>query len=277
MGNFGSCAGTKRRTEFYNMSINITDEDKVDFYDVYSKIDKNTILEVVSNSFNLNFETGSMFIDAKYGNVNLNIKPEMLSANNVFKQTLAAIALCFSENGPMSVGELWASLESNDNFKRIITPTCWKATGDINQEFNSIVANGGYADISENHDIRTRIMISMTTLGLAGDRPSGVRMILLALFSLNEELLRNFVVGYANLSSGLYVGRKAAAAPVSSGLRKAAAAAPGVKASGRGGRIRKTKFRKPKIIKTRKNKSHHYKMMSKRRKYNNNKTKNRKK
>ena len=163
---------------------------------------------------------------------------------------------------------MWDSLETNDNFKRIITPTCWKATGDINQEFNSIVANGGYANVHENEKIRNDIMNKMTTLGLAGDRPSGVRMILLALFAPSEHLLRNFVVGYANVASGLYVGRKAAEAPVSSAIRG--------KASGRGGRIRKTKFRKPKMIKTRKNKSHHYKMMSKRRKYNNNKTKNRK-
>lgn len=281
MGNFGSCAGTKRKTEFHSMSIHITDEDELDYYDVYSKIDKSTILEVVSNSFNLDFGRGdTMVIDAKYGNVNLNIKPEMLSANNVFKQTLTAIEICFRESGRMSVGDLWASLESTDKFKRIITPTCWKATGDINQEFNSIVANGGYANIPENQSIRDSIMNALTTLGLAGDRPSGVRMILLALFSLNEgSLIRNFVVGYANPSSGLYVRRTAADAAASSGTRgkvAAAAAAPGGKAAGRGGRIRKTKFRKPKIIKTRKNKSHHYKMMSKRRKYNNNKTKNRK-
>ena len=284
MGNFGSCAGTKRATEFHSMSIHIVDDEiEGDYYDVYSKIDKSTILEVVSNSFNLDFGGGNtMVIDAKYGNVNLNIKPEMLSANNVFKQTLAAIEICFSESRSMSVEDLWASLESNDKFKRIITPTCWKATGDINQEFNSIVANGGYAKIHDNQDIIDSIMNAWTTLGLAGDRPSGVRMILLALFSLNPDLLlRNFVVGYANPSSGLYVGRTAAAAPASSSTRgKAAAgvkAAPGLNAAvKRGGRIRKTKFRKPKMIKTRKNKSHHYKMMSKRRKYNNNKTKNRK-
>jgi hypothetical protein len=73
MGNFGSCAGTKRTTEFHSMSIHITDEDELDYYDVYSKIDKSTILEVVSNSFNLDFGRGdTMVIDAKYGNVNLN-------------------------------------------------------------------------------------------------------------------------------------------------------------------------------------------------------------
>ena len=132
-----------------------------------------------------------------------------------------------------------------------------KATGDINQEFNSIVNNGGYDDIPAYQDIINAINNSKTTLGLAGDRPSGVRMILLALFALDRrKLLPKFVVGYANSTNGLYV-----SVPLT-----------GKKG---GGRIRKTKFRKPKMIKTRKNKSHHYKIISTRRKYNN-KTKNRK-
>lgn len=257
MGNFGSCAGTKRANEFYSMNIKIKDNGGYDYYDVYSKIHHSTILQGISNSFNLNFGGEDMVIEAKYGNINLNEKPEMLSANNVFRKTLEAIEICFRESQIITVADLWNSLESDDNFKRIITPTCMKATGDINQEFNSIVNNGGYDNISENLEIINVINNTKMTLGLAGDRPSGVRMILLALFALDRrKLIPNFVVGYAN-SNGLYV----SVPPLSK----------------KGGRIRKTKVRKPKIIKTRKNKSQQYKMMSTRRKYNNNnKTKNRK-
>ena len=259
MGNFGSCAGTKRANEFYSMNIKIVDSGGYDYYDVYSKIDHSTILKVISNSFNLNFgREEDMVIEAKYGNVNLNEKPEMLSANNVFRKTLEAIEICFRESPISNVDLLWNSLESDDNFKRIITPTCMKATGDINQEFNSIVNNGGYDDIRDNREIINVINNSKMTLGLAGDRPSGVRMILLALFALDRrKLIPKFVVGYANSANGLYV-----SVPPLPGKRE-------------GGRIRKTKFRKPKMIKTRKNKSHHYKIISTRRKYNN-KTKNRK-
>ena len=280
MGNFGSCAGTKRKNEFYGMGINIIDTDGGDFYNVYSKIKNVNILNIISNNFNLDFGGGpEMFIEATYGNVNLNEKPEMLSANNVFRQTLDAIEICFREAPSMSVDDLWIMLESNENFKRIITPTCLKATGDINQEFNSIVNNGGY-NSALNQSVTNTINNVNLTLGLAGDRPSAVRMILLALCATNRgELLPSFVVGYANLAHGLYVYRPPDhVSGMSLRLKKIekAGAAGAAVATGRGGRIRKTKFRKPKMIKTRKNKSHHYKMISKRRKYNNNKTKNRK-
>jgi hypothetical protein len=157
---------------------------------------------------------------------------------------------------PTDVDTLWGLLYTSENFKKIITPTCQKATGDINQEHNSIVNHGGYSETDNPYVIALRDKL---TGGFAGDRPSGVRMILLALFANPDHLLSNFVVGYANVNDSLLVkSQQFSLLPVKTG-----------------GSIRKTKFRKQRIMKTRKNKLYHYKMMSKRRKYNN-KTKNRK-
>lgn len=256
MGSFGSCAGIKRENEFISMNIRITNTDESDYYDVYSKVDKK-LLEVVSNSFNLNFvgEAESMVIECRLSNINLDIKPEMLSANNVFKVTLGVIeGIMKEQTAPIPVRDLWESLYSSTNFKKIITPTCQKATGDINQELNSIVRNGGYYDTSQKDRIE-QINIKKITVGLAGDRPSGVRMILLALHATQrDQLLSSFAVGYANVSESLVVFQGIPPPPEDK----------------KGGRITKTKFRKTKRNNTRKNKLYHYRPVSKRRKYYNN-------
>jgi hypothetical protein len=282
MGNFGSCAGAKRIEEFMGMSVKITsDVDSTDFYEVYSKIDGSK-LEVISNSFSLCFDSQDptqqvptqqeMFIECRLSDIDLNNKPEMLSANNVFKETLKTIVIIMKEaqDVPQEVDALWGLLYRSDNFKKILKYLCQKATGDINQELNSIVKNGGYipaeGSTKQKTDIDIINNINCLNVGLAGDRPSGVRMILLALYATNprEHLLSNFVVGYGNATNSLVVARPPPAAEVGvGGLAR------------KGGSIRKTKFRKQKIMKTRKNKLYHHKMMSKRRKYNN-KTKNRK-
>jgi hypothetical protein len=261
MGNFGSCAGNKKTTEFYGMNINIVSKNGDDYYDVYSKIDIRTV-EVVTNSFILYFPTGegdaveSMVIECRLGNINLDEKPDMLSANNVFKVTLQVIEGILKEaQGPMNIEKLWDSLYTSENFKKIITPMCQKATGDINQELNSIVKNGGY------YDYPSVGLDSKYTVGLAGDRPSGVRMALLALYADKGQLLANYVVGYGNVSESFLI--------------QSLQPTPAQPVKRKGGGVRKTRLRNPKIMKTRKNKLHHYKMMSKRRKHNN-KTKNRK-
>lgn len=263
MGSFGSCAGAKKIAEFFNMLLKLADLSEADFYEVVSKINGTILVEVV-NSFNLFFgpnEADEMFIECRVGNIDLNGAPTVLSANNVFKVTLEEIEIIMKSQVSLdvSVDGLWAACEENANFKKILTPTSKKATGDINQEFNSIVKNGGYTqdDLATPDDIAQ--INECLTLGLAGDRPSGVRMALLSLYADGGGLLPTHVVGYGNINESLVV-----------------RSSPPAVAQGRGGgRIKKTKFHKPKMIKTRKNKSQHYKMMSKHRKYNN-KTKNRK-
>lgn len=260
MGSFGSCAGIKRKNEFISMNIRITNTNRSDYYDVYSKIDKK-LLQVVSNSFILKFPSEEpMVIECRLSNINLDIKPEMLSANNVFKLTLGAIEGIMKEQaGPMQVNELWGLLYIPLNFKKIITPTCQKATGDINQELNSIVKNGGYNDLSQQNTINN--INDKITVGLAGDRPSGVRMILLALYATNRSgLLSSFAVGYGHVSDSFVV-FQGIPPPKKEKKEK------------KGGRITKKKILKSKRNNTRKNKSHHYRVVSKRRKYYN-KTKN---
>jgi hypothetical protein len=262
MGSFGSCAGAKKIAEFFNMLLKLADLSEADFYEVVSKINGTILVEVV-NSFNLFFgptADDEMFIECRVGNIDLNGAPTVLSANNVFKVTLEEIEIIMKSEASVdvSVDQLWRKCEENANFKKILTPTSKKATGDINQEFNSIVKNGGYTQDAANSNDLAQINDCLT-LGLAGDRPSGVRMALLSLYADGGGLLPRHVVGYGNINDSLVV----------------MSPPPQAVAQGRGGRIRKTKFYKPKMIKTRKNKSQHYKMMSKRRKYNN-KTKNRK-
>lgn len=263
MGSFGSCSGSVRNNEFFDMNLSIANTDGSDYYDVYSKV-TGDLLEVVSNSFILYFPgvvsgtIDSMVIECRFGNVNLKVKPEMLSANNVFKLTLGVIeGIMKEQTQPMNVDALWGLLYTSDNFKKIITPTCQKATGDINQEHNSIVKYGGYIRPTEPSKLIK--LDDMLSGGFAGDRPSGARMAQIAIFAEPTDLFTNFVVGYANENDSFLVKSKNFTYyPVK-----------------RGGSIRKTKFRKQKMMKTRKNKSYHYKIMSKRRKYNN-KTKNRK-
>ena len=262
MGNFGSCAGSKKITEYHNMSVSINDSNTSDLYNVNSKIDGHR-LESVVNSFNLDFGTDQdqeqMFIECIVGNIDLTGAPTVLSANNVFQETLKAIEIIMKSVAeiPVTVEHLWSQCDTLINFKKILTPTSKKATGDINQELNSLVLNGGY--VKNDSTIRDQLLQinRCFTIGLAGDRPSGARMALMALYAEPTGLLSKYFVGYGGSNNETTLVVKAP---------QAAAA---------GGSIRKTKFRKQKIIKTRKNKLYHYKMMSKRRKYNN-KTKNRK-
>jgi len=261
MGAFGSCAGAKKITEYHNMSVSIEDSNTSDLYNVNSKIDGHR-LESVVNSFNLDFGTDQeqMFIECIVGNIDLNGAPTVLSANNVFKVTLEALEIIMKSVAefPVTVEDLWSECDKLENFKKILTPTSKKATGDINQELNSVVINGGYIQDDTATPDKLNQINTCFTIGLAGDRPSGARMALTALYADASGLLKNYFVGYGGSDNETTL----------------VVRAPAVAAAA-GGSIRKTKFRKQKMIKTRKNKLYHYKMMSKRRKYNN-KTKNRK-
>jgi hypothetical protein len=235
MGNFGSCAGSKKITEYHNMSVSIQDSNNSDFYNVNSKIDGHR-LESVVNSFNLDFgtEQEQMFIECIVGNIDLTGAPTVLSANNVFQETLKAIEIIMKSVAeiPVTVEDLWSQCATFINFKKILTPTSKKGTGDINQEVNSLSLNGGYVKNDPTiTDQLSQINICFT-IGLAGDRPSGGRMALMALFADPTGLLSNYFVGYGGSNNETTLVVKAP---------QAAAA---------GGSIRKTKFRKQKIIKT---------------------------
>ena len=93
---------------------------------------------------------------------------------------------------------MWSTLENKDIFLQVLKAGSKKAIGDIFQEINSTLENGGYTTKVTGLD-------SKLTLGLMGDRPSGARVIKL-LKDAKSGINPNAVGGYvAPKKSFIYV------------------------------------------------------------------------
>jgi len=82
--------------------------------------------------------------------------------------------------------------------RKIITSSFRKSLGDFLQELNSVIQNGGYitTPLYKNIAGKTIVPPEILRLGLANDRPSGIRMILLILFGqtgINDKCAGGFI------------------------------------------------------------------------------------
>jgi hypothetical protein len=123
--------------------------------------------------------------------------PIILQANYTFKSVINRIIDIWKAAPSASSGEeLWIILENTDYFLSILKLGSQKAVGDIFQEINSTLKNGGY-------NVGTSID-NKKTFGLMGDRPSGIRVIKL-LKDVAEGANKNACGGYiaTNINNNL--------------------------------------------------------------------------
>jgi hypothetical protein len=223
MGSFGSCVPVKNK-EFANMNFTISypGERGESYYG-------QTNIKPDNSSVNINYgyTCGKLVL---YNSIDIKIdtQPVVLEANYVFKNLInQIIAIWKTQTSVTDIDLLWKSLYKTDYFLSILKLGSQKSVGDIFQEINSTLYNGGYNQPVQN-------LITKQTYGLMGDRPSGVRII---------KLLRDSLSGKnANASGGyIYDNNKSIvyfSQPISSGPR-------------RGGKITRKKQNKIKITKSR--------------------------
>jgi hypothetical protein len=189
MGAFGSCINPSARTkEYFNMDFIVTTSGDSSNYYLGS-----TLLKSNNNAVNINY--GFQFNELQVYNfldINISTQPIILQANYTFKSVInRIIEIWKSASTETSINSLWEMLYFNDYFISILKLGSQKAVGDIFQEINSTLDNGGYISSS-----KTQIN-SKKTFGLMGDRPSGIRVI---------KLLKDSESGVNPKASGGYIG-----------------------------------------------------------------------
>jgi hypothetical protein len=166
MGAFGSCINpTSTQKEYFNMDFNISVLRSNNFYQGSTIIKPNKQAVNINYGFKFNNLEIYNFLD-----ININTQPIVLQANYTFKGVInRIIEIWKSASTITTIDELWNLLEYNDYFLSILKLGSQKAIGDIFQEINSTLNNGGY---SVNTNVNNK-----KTFGLMGDRPSGVRVL----------------------------------------------------------------------------------------------------
>ena len=166
MGAFGSCINpTSTQKEYFNMDFNISVLRSNNFYQGSTIIKPNKQAVNINYGFKFNNLEIYNFLD-----ININTQPIVLQANYTFKGVInRIIEIWKSASTITTIDGLWNLLEYNDYFLSILKLGSQKAIGDIFQEINSTLNNGGY---SVNTNVNNK-----KTFGLMGDRPSGVRVL----------------------------------------------------------------------------------------------------
>ena len=121
--------------------------------------------------------------------------PIELQANTSFKGVINQIITIWKSSVVSDIEQLWQLLEFDDFFLSILKVGSKKAIGDIFQELNVVLENGGYS--SPPLTIRSK-----TTIGLMGDRPSGIRIVKL-LKNATKGTNPNVIGGYVASSNTL--------------------------------------------------------------------------
>jgi hypothetical protein len=190
MGAFGSCINPRpAQKEYFNMDFNVSYRNGGEnFYQ------GSTTLKNGGGAVNVNY--GFSFKDLQLYNfldININSPPIVLQANYTFKGVInKIIEIWKSASGVTDIDQLWELLENNEYFLSILKLGSQKAVGDIFQEINSTLINGGYSV-----DPSVTRVNDKKTFGLMGDRPSGVRVL---------KLLKDAASGINPNACGGYIG-----------------------------------------------------------------------
>lgn len=200
MGAFGSCVKPAGKKEYSDMNFSIS----------YPNAGGNsyygqTNLKPNGSAVNINYGIvyGGLQI-YNFIDILLDSQPIVLQANYVFKNLINRIIEIWKTSPSRDIDELWETLDDNQYFLSILKLGSQKAVGDIFQEINGTLENGGYFRTVSGLD-------SKNTYVLGGDRPSGVRVV---------KLLKDANSGKNPNSSGGYVGGQSSLiyfAPVSGG------------------------------------------------------------
>lgn len=185
MGSFGSCVNPKGNKEYANMNFSVTYGDESNYY--YGQTNIKSDLTSVNINYGISYNGLKIynFIDIK-----IDSQPIILQANYVFKNLINRIIEIWKTNNVTNIEALWRGLNNTDYFLSILKLGSQKAVGDIFQEINSTLINGGY-------NVPVQGLNTKNTYGLMGDRPSGVRV---------YKLLSGSSQGKNPRASGGYVG-----------------------------------------------------------------------
>jgi len=164
MASFGSCVNPKNNREYANMNFSVSYGDESNYY--YGQTNIKRDLTSVNISYGISYNNLQIynFIDVK-----IDAQPIILQANYVFKNLINRIIEVWKIQNSVSIEDLWRSLYNTDYFLSILKLGSQKAVGDIFQEINSTLFNGGY-------NVPIQGLDKKDTYGLMGDRPSGVRV-----------------------------------------------------------------------------------------------------
>ena len=165
MASFGSCVNPRGNKEYANMNFSVTFGDESNYYYGQTNIKS----DLTSVNINYGIKYGDLqiynFIDIK-----IDSQPIVLQANYVFKNLInRIIEIWKSQVSITNIDDLWKVLDGTDYFLSILKLGSQKAVGDIFQEINSTLSNGGY-------NVEVQNLENKDTYGLMGDRPSGVRV-----------------------------------------------------------------------------------------------------
>lgn len=192
MGSFGSCVNPKNNREYANMNFSVSHGDESNYY--YGQTNIKSDLTSVNINYGITYNDLQIynFIDIK-----IDSQPIVLQANYVFKNLINRIIELWKNAKPGSdIDVLWTYLYGTDYFLSILKLGSQKAVGDIFQEINSTLFNGGY-------NVQVQNLVNKNTYGLMGDRPSGIRVFKL-LNNVGQESPSN--QGKNPKASGGYVG-----------------------------------------------------------------------
>lgn len=202
MKSYGNCYGkelTSAKKEYYPMDFELSDPDNSILYygtTVLSNGDKKVVITYGCYAGDLDL-TNIITLD-------ISKAPIELQANTSFKGVInKIIEIWKSRSSVTDIEDLWGLLEFNDFFIDILKVGSKKAIGDIFQELNVVLQNGGYST-------PPRDLNSKTTIGLMGDRPSGLRVVKL-LEDASRGTNPNVIGGYvADTNTLIYVSPTAA-------------------------------------------------------------------
>jgi hypothetical protein len=188
MGSFGSCYDPRGKQEYFNMDFNISydTESPTDYYYGTTTLKENK--RAVNITYGCNFHNLNL-----YNSLDIDISgpPIDLQANHSFKGVInRIIEIWKSAPNITDIDKLWELLENDTFFISILKVGSQKAIGDIFQEINSALENGGYT--VDNPDVKKK-----NTFGLMGDTPSGVRVV---------KLLKDALIGSNPNACGGYIG-----------------------------------------------------------------------
>jgi hypothetical protein len=185
MGSFGSCVNPSGNKEYANMNFSVSYGDETNSY--YGQTNIKSDLTSVNINYGITYGNLQIynFIDIK-----IDSQPIVLQANYVFKNLINRIIDLWKNSSATNIETLWMELYDTDYYLSILKLGSQKAIGDIFQEINSTLFNGGY-------NVPVQGVMEKNTYGLMGDRPSGVRVL---------KLLIDPLQGNNPKSSGGYVG-----------------------------------------------------------------------
>jgi hypothetical protein len=173
MRTFGNCAPPINK-EYYNMDFMISHGEGVNFYQGQTIVKRNPDTVSINYGFKYNNLELHNFL-----NIDITKNPIVLEANYSFKGIINRILEIWKTSPAKDIDTLWSVLENNEFFLSILQVGSQKAIGDIFQEINSTLENGGYANPITGFGTKN-------TFGLMGDRPSGIRVIQLLRYGVTD-------------------------------------------------------------------------------------------